>query len=37
MAWLSFYGITRYAILEFFPMSYMGIRMLPKGHHLERI
>jgi hypothetical protein len=28
MAWLSFYGITRHVILEFFLMSYMGIRTL---------
>ena len=37
MAWLSFYGITRHAILEFFPMSHMGIRMLSKRSLLERI
>jgi hypothetical protein len=36
MAWLSFYGITRHVILEFFLMSYMGIRMLPKRLFLKR-
>jgi hypothetical protein len=37
MAWLSFYGIIRHVILEFFLMSYMRIRMLFKRSILERI
>jgi hypothetical protein len=37
MAWLSFYGITRYVILEFFLMSYMRIITLPKRLFLKRI
>jgi hypothetical protein len=37
MAQLSFYGITRLAILEFFLMSFMGIRTLSKRPLLERI
>jgi hypothetical protein len=30
MAWLSFYDITGHVIFEFFLMSYMEIRTLPK-------
>jgi hypothetical protein len=37
MALLSFYVITRLAILEFFQMSFMGIRTLSKRSLLERI
>jgi hypothetical protein len=37
MTWLSFYDITRHAILEFFPKPYMGIRMLYKRSLLKRI
>jgi hypothetical protein len=37
IASLSFYDIIRYAILEFFPKSFIGIRILSKRLFLERM